>query len=121
MKIRAAGCNIRIRAIRPSTDVERARVRERIGVALEAVERVGARGAAVLRVEGEGRPGTVGRHTAFLHLRGRDSGRATDGVAGGAVNGDAGWVAALCVVERSGHVNGVFASEKGGREARRMI
>lgn len=109
MKVRAAGCNIRIGAIRSSTDVERAGVREGIGEALEAVERVGARGAAVLCVEVEGWRGAVGRHTTLLQLRARDPLRAADGVAGGAVNGDEGWVAAHCLVERSGHVNGVFA------------
>lgn len=54
MRVRAAGRNILIGAIRSSTDVERASVREGIGEALEAVERVGARGAAILCVEVEG-------------------------------------------------------------------
>ena len=113
MIIRAVGRAVRIRPIRPDADVERARVRGRIGVGLEAVEGVGTRGAAFLRVEGEGRGGgRVAGGAAGFHLFGGDAGRAADGVAGGAVDGDVGCVAAFCFGEKAGWVSGGFVGGK---------
>jgi hypothetical protein len=94
MKIRAIRGAIGIVAVGAGADVERAGVGGRIGEGLVAVERVGADGAAVQRVEAVGRKAVGRRRDAGPVLRDGDPAGAADGVGGPAVDGYAGGLAA---------------------------
>lgn len=94
VEIRAIGRQICIATIRLDTDVQLARVQGGIGVGPEAVKRVGACGAAVQRVQGEG-PGVVGRQVTSLRVPLLDPLGAADGEVAIAVHRNVGCLAAF--------------------------